>query len=157
MANTTRVRLCLSFAAGAALLGACTALPIFSGFGKIDGCMYYDGRPVPVQCINEAVGVGAKAGGYPFADLKACIAKHRADASGTKAEFVTEVGTAARLSACAFEGSGQRAYYRYDAAGARLYRRFVSCVDGCKIRSDVHKIAFEDGAVQTKLLERSRE
>ena len=139
------------------LLGSCAWMrPVFFERGDWEGCMYYRGRIVPISCIDEMVRVGSE-GGYSFAALSRCLdgVSVRETRSLTRdvAPFVREDGVMEPMAACRFDGVATRSSYHFDGV-SRLYRRFITCRDGCRMVSDLHEIRFEGNLIFTTQLTR---
>jgi|GEM_PF-5022315 len=121
-------------------LSACTLTRAVFERGNGEGCMYYKGRVVPSACIDDIVKAGA-AEGYPFSAFSKCMEGRGREPIKDVVPFITEEGGLETRAACRFDSASQRAYYHFDGTD-RLYRRFTSCRDGCRMVSDLHEIAF---------------
>jgi hypothetical protein len=137
------------------LLASCSFTRSVFERGTRDGCMYYRGRVVPSNCIDDMVRAGVD-GGYAFSALARCMEGRNREPVSSVVPFITESGVLEPMAACRFDGSASRNHYHFDGTD-RLYRRFISCRDGCHMVSDLHKITFEGSLILAEKLIEHRE
>ena len=138
-----------------AFVAACSIANSVFERGNKEGCMYYRGRVVPSVCVDEMVRAGVD-GGFAFSSFSKCMVGKGREPINYTAPFVTESGAMEPKVACRFDGTSARNYYHFDGAN-RLYRRFISCRDGCHMVSDLHEITFEGELIFARGLAEIRE
>ena len=137
--------------ASVVLLASCSFTRSVFERGNKEGCMYYRGRVVSSVCIDEMV--KSAEDGYSFSVLARCMEGRGREPVSAAVPFITEDGIMEPMTACRFDGAASRNHYHFDGTN-RLYRRFISCRDGCHMVSDLHEITFKDDLIFTiKLME----